>query len=216
MAPPPKAKAPRPPVLGKGLEPRENVSLTTRLALEQCLVDGLAAEGARADRVSLDGVHLVGGSLANTNLTGFTLLDVIGERLDASLAEWPAADLARVELRGCRLTGLKLLEARLESVRFVECQLDYASFVDARFRQVSFESCRLREADFRGADLGGTVFDRCDLASADLAGAKLVGADVTTSEIGEIRVGLGDVRGLIVSRDQTQLFAKLFGLVVRG
>jgi uncharacterized protein YjbI with pentapeptide repeats len=210
-----KTKAPRPPVLSTDLEPLVLAELTTRQSIEQRLVEAPSLAKQRAERVSFDGVRIVGGTLAESKLASVTWLDVVCERTDLSLVEWPNAELTRAEVSGCRGTGAKFLEGRLESVRFVECQLDYASFVDGRFRQVTFVSCRLREADFRGADLSGVVFDRCDLQGADFAGAKLVGTDVTTSEVAEIRIGVADVRGLVLGVEQTPLFARLFGLVVR-
>ena len=48
------------------------------------------------------------------------MLDVVLERSDLSLAEWPAADLARVELRGCRMTGAKFLEALQQKLSSTE------------------------------------------------------------------------------------------------
>ncbi len=77
------------------------------------------------------------------------------------------------------------------------------------------ESCRLEEADFRGADLTGTTFVNCDLRGADFGRAKLQGADMSSSRCNDIRIAPGDVRGLVVSREQAVALAKLFGLAVR-
>jgi uncharacterized protein YjbI with pentapeptide repeats len=128
---------------------------------------------------------------------------------------WPSAKLTRVEVRGSRMTGAKLVEGSFESVRFIDCHLEYAMFTDTRFRQVTFESCRLEEADFRGADLTGTAFVNCELRGVDLGRAKLQGADVSSSRCDEIRLAANDVRGLVVSREQAVALATLFGLVVR-
>jgi hypothetical protein len=53
------------------------------------------------------------------------------------------------------------------------------------------------------------------MQSADLSGAKLSNVDVSASVLGAVRVRAGDVRGLIVNREQAATFAQLFGLVVR-
>jgi uncharacterized protein YjbI with pentapeptide repeats len=78
-----------------------------------------------------------------------------------------------------------------------------------------FERCRLRDADFGGADLTGTSFVECELHGVDLVGANLNGADVRSSAFRELRLGVRDVRGLIVNREQAAVLAQLFGLVVR-
>ena len=56
---------------------------------------------------------------------------------------------------------------------------------------------------------------KCDLSGGDFTGAKLHGADVSSSSLGEVRVGAGDVRGLVVNREQAAALSRLFGLVVR-
>jgi uncharacterized protein YjbI with pentapeptide repeats len=212
---PPPVKALRAPVLPKHLDPRVITALAASDAIEQCRIDGCALGEIAAPRVRFDAVRIVGGTLAASKLAELAWIDVACERCDLSMIVWPGAKLTRVEVRGCRMTGAKLVEGELESVRFVDCQLDYAMFADTRFRQVTFESCRLEEADFRGADLTGTSFVSCELRGADLGRAKLQGADVSSSRCSEIRVAAGDVRGLVVSREQAAALAKLLGLVVR-
>ena len=212
--PSPPRKALRAPILAGELEPRTLTSLDGA-ELETSRLDACALSNQTGDRVRFDGVKIAGGTLGATKVTHLSWLDVLCLRCDLSLIEWPASKLTRVELRECRITGAKFLEGELEHVRFVDCQLDYASFSEARFREVSFEACRFKEADFTGADLSGTSFVRCDLNGADFTGAKLHRADVSSSSLSEIRVGAGDVRGLVVNREQATVLSQLFGLVVR-
>ena len=207
-------KAPRAPILPKELAARALERLDDA-ELEGCRVEGAALSEQAGERVRLDGVRIVGGTFAATKLAHLAWLDVACERADLSMIEWRGAKLGRVELRASRMTGAKLGDAELDDVRFVECQLDYASFSGARLRQVAFEDCQLREVDFSGADLTGTALVRCDLSGADFTGAKLHGADVSSSTLHEIRVGPGDVRGLVVNAEQATVLARLFGIVVR-
>jgi uncharacterized protein YjbI with pentapeptide repeats len=211
----PPAKALRAPVLPNHLEPRVVATLEAHDSIEQCRVDGCALAQVVAERVRFDGVRLVSGTLAASELKQLGWLDVACERCDLSMIVWPGAKLTRVEVRGCRMTGAKLAEGELESVRFVDCHLDYATFTGTRFRQVTFESCRLEEADFSGADLAGTSFVNCELRGADLGRARLQGADVSSSRCPDLRILPGDVRGLVVNREQAAALATLFGLVVR-
>jgi uncharacterized protein YjbI with pentapeptide repeats len=210
----PTRKAVKKPILPAGLEARAIESLDG-LDLEACRVEACALAQARAEHVRFDGVHVVGGTLAGAKLTRLTWLDVLCERADLSMVDWPAAKLTRVEIRDCRVTGAKLEESELVDVRFVGCQIDFGSFSGARLRQVSFEGCRLEEADFGGADLGAAAFVDCNLRGIDLTRARLQGVDVSASTLSEVRVGAADVRGLVVNRDQATALAQLFGLVVR-
>jgi uncharacterized protein YjbI with pentapeptide repeats len=183
--------------------------------LERCRLDACTLAHQVGEHVRFDGVKVLGGTLSATRLTHVTWLDVLCERCDLSMIEWRGMHLTRVEVRECRITGAKLHEGELDEVRFIDCQIDYATFAQARLRQVSFEGCRLREADFSGADLAGTAFIRCDLKGADFSGAKLHGADVSASSLSEIRVAAGDVRGLVVNREQAASLSQLLGLILR-
>lgn len=210
---PPKALCP--PTLPAQLEPRVLTGLDSGSVVEMCRLDACALPGVKAGSVRFDGVHVVGGTLDKSDLANLNWIDVVCERCNLSLITWRGAKLTRAVVRGCRMTGGKLVEGELESVRFIDCHIDYASFAEARLRQVVFESCQLREVDFHGADLAGTSFIECELQGADFSRARLQGADISSSNAGRITVGPMDVRGLVVNRAQASEFAKLFGLVVR-
>jgi uncharacterized protein YjbI with pentapeptide repeats len=207
-------KLPRAPVLDKDLE-LVVLDETSDLELEQKRIEGCTLGKARSDRVSFDGVHVVGGSLSESHFERVNWLDVLVERADLSVLDWPAAKLARVEMRTCRATGARWTAGELDNVKFVDCQLDYATFAKSRFRHVVFERCRLREADFSEADLTGTSFVGCELNGVDFTRATLSAVDVSASTLTQARLSAGDVRGLIVSREQVIALAPLFGLVVR-
>ena len=208
-------KAIRAPTLPTHPEPRVVAQLDPRAVVAACRLDACSLSAAKAPSATFDGVHLAGGTLDGSQLVDLTWLDVLCERCDLSMIEWRGAKLTRVVVRGCRVTGGKLVEGELESVRFVDCHMDYVSFADTRFRHVSFESCQLREADFHGADLAGTSFVACELRGADFGRAKLAGADISASEAVGITVSPADVGGLVVSPAQAVELAKLFGVVVR-
>ena len=209
-------KALRPPTLPAHPEPRVVGRLEPRDVVAACRLDASALAGAKAASVTFDGVQLAGGTLEGSALADLTWLDVACERCDLSMIDWRGAKLTRVVVRGCRVTGGKLVEGTFESVRFVDCHMDYASFADTRFRQVVFESCQLREADFHGADLAGTAFVDCELRAADFGRAKLDGADISASNAAGIPLSPAEVRGLVVSQAQAVELAKLFGVTVKG
>jgi uncharacterized protein YjbI with pentapeptide repeats len=204
----------RPPILSNELD-TAIIERLDGLELDQCRVERCALAKETGERVHFDGVQVVAAVLTESKLHFVSWIDVLCERCDLSIIDWPKAKLTRVELRGCRVTGAKVLEGEFDNVRFVDCHLEYASFPAARFRQVSFEQCRLKEADFSGADLAGTMFTECDLDGVDFCRAKLQGADISASTFREIEVGAGDVRGLVVSREQATGLSRLLGLVIR-
>jgi uncharacterized protein YjbI with pentapeptide repeats len=203
----------RPPILSKELAAVE-IEHLDGLELDQCRIEGCAMPRESGERVRFDGVRIVAGVFVETKVELLSWVDVLCERCDLSMIDWPKAKLTRVELQATRATGAKVLQGEFDNVRFVDCQLEYASFPAARFRSVSFERCRLKEADFSGADLSFVMFTACDLDGVDFTRAKLQGADVSASTFREIRVGAGDVRGLVVSREQATALSRLLGLVI--
>jgi uncharacterized protein YjbI with pentapeptide repeats len=208
-------KAPPGPRIPSDIEPRAVASLRTFDNLETCRLDGCDLSKQSAERVAFDGVRVEGGTMAESRLSRLLWTDVACARTDLSTVVWEEAKLTRVEFRDCRMTGAILPDAELDGVRFLGCHLAYASFTGSTFRQVSFEACRLDESIFSGANLSGTVFVDCELRGVDLEGANLKDADVSTSRLTEVKVGVKDLRGLIVSREQAAALATLLGLVVR-
>jgi uncharacterized protein YjbI with pentapeptide repeats len=159
-------------------------------------------------------VGLLRTSLARAHLLRAAFQDVVGRACDLSASSLDEPTLTRVEFYECTLVGARWSDGRFTDVRFIGCQLDLVSFWAAQSTRVSFERCRLREADFHGANLSGVKFIECDLTSANWAETKLEGTDVSTSDIGGIKVGASSLAGLVVNREQAVELAKVFGLVV--
>ena len=191
------------------------MSLRSFDSLEACHLTGCDLSKQTADRVAFEGVRVDGGTFAESRLPRLRWSDVACLRTDLSTVVWTEAKLTRVEIRDCRMTGAILEGAELDAVRFVGCHLGYASFERARLRHVSFESCRLDESVFTGGSLLGTAFLDCELRGIDLEGASLKDADVSTSRLTDVKVGVKDLRGLVVNREQASVLAALLGLVVR-
>jgi uncharacterized protein YjbI with pentapeptide repeats len=208
-------KAPSAPRIPPGIEPRALTSLRAFDCLETCRLDGCDLSKQKAERVAFDAVRVEGGTMAESRLSKLRWTDVACARTDLSTVVWEEAKLTTVEFRDCRMTGAILPDAELDGVRFVGCHMAYASFSGAKFRQVSFSSCRLDESIFTGAKLMGTSFFDCELGGVDLEGATLKDVDVSTSRLSQVKVGVKDLRGLIVSREQAAALAALLGLVVR-
>lgn len=190
------------------VEISDDADLTEMTLANQDFADAVALG------VHFDTVRLTRVSLARARLVRPDLQDVSGAACDFSATAFDAPTLTRVELHGCTLVGARWSDARFTDVRFVDCQLELTAFWQARFSRVTFERCKLREADFHGADLGGVVFKECDLALTSWADTKLKGTDVSTSDIGGIKIGAPAMIGLVVSQTQAVALARMFGLVV--
>ena len=81
----------------------------------------------------------------------------------------PRLSALRVELRGCRLTGVELAEATLRDVTFRDCRVDLAGLRNARLERVVFSDCRMSDASCTCATLTDVLFERCALRAANLS-----------------------------------------------
>jgi uncharacterized protein YjbI with pentapeptide repeats len=171
--------------------------------------------GQSADDVLFDRVECRRVSLNGAALTMAQLLDVRFDACDLAGSDWEKAHIRRVELLGCRMVGIKLLDASVEDARFHRCNGELARFWTSHLKAVRFEHCVLREASFEGSDLSGVVFRHCDLSKADLRGTKLRGADFRGSNIEGVQVGVAELQGAILDAGQLVHVASLLGIVVK-
>jgi len=116
--------------------------------------------------------------------------------LDWETAGWgvPAADLTRIDLDTCRLTGIVVPDAVLRDITFRSCRVDLVSFSFSRLERVTFEDCLLVQADFLEARLESVRFHGCDLGRADFRGARLQQCEFRRNELTGIQ-GADSLRG---------------------
>jgi uncharacterized protein YjbI with pentapeptide repeats len=147
--------------------------------------------------------------------TGLRVFDSRLERCDLSGAAWEKARFRRVEVLGCRLLGVDLLDSSFEDVLFRDCNGEGALFGSANFKAARFENCNLRETSFEGADLTGVVFHQCDLTHANFRGAKLTEADLRTATIDGLQAGITELKGAIIAPLQAIQVVGLLGITVK-
>ncbi len=193
--------SPDPPDLApEHLEARAEVLLEPGIAVEDAEIGRLAAE-AEAGSARIVHARIAAGDLGDARLRDLRLVDVAAETIGAANGDWRGAFLNRVALSGCRFTGLGLVEATLQDVRFGDCKLDLANFRGATLERVVFHDCVLTGTDFAGATLTKVHFDHCRLEETDFNGSDLTDVDFRGSDL---RPG-GDVaalRGAIVDTGQ--------------
>lgn len=173
-------------------------------------------QGQAADDVLIEKAALNHVLLAQTEISAVQVIDARLETCDLSGAVWEKAHLRRIELLGCRLMGIKLVDASLDDALIKDCNGEYGVFWSASFKSVRFERCTLRHASFQDANLSGVVFDHCDLTNADLRGTKLHGADLRGSTLMGINVGIKELQGVIIDPTQAAQVVALLGIVVKS
>ncbi len=179
-----------------------------------CDITGEASQG------SLDSLELNGCKLSDVQFAGHSF-----ERLDAEGCELVQCDVANAKLEhslfrnvtfsGCRLTGASFSRSNLKKVLLKDCKANLASFRFCTFADCRFENCDFQGADFQGSDLSKAVFRDCNLTRAQMSQAILHGADVRTCNIDDVRIGIPELKGVILSNSQFLLVADLLGIIVK-
>lgn len=145
----------------------------------------------------MDECRLTAASLAGSTLDKFTLVDAVLDHCDLANLTLEHSSLTRVELIGCRATGLVAPGTFVRHLGVRDCLAEMSSFRFAVLANTYFADTRLSRADFVGADLTSTVFRRCDLTGAELSQVKARGALFVDCIWDEVR-GLPSLAGATV------------------
>jgi uncharacterized protein YjbI with pentapeptide repeats len=186
--------APRAPELTAELTPRELEGLAHDAACAQVELGGSLPEGQLARGVSLEEGVLSGLEAPGARLEALRLLDCEVRGCNLANVRAPRASIVRASFATCRMTGLQLPDAHLRDVAFRDCRIDLASFAGAHFERVSFEDCVLAGSDFLETQLASVRFVRCRLAEADLRGARVEGCELRRCELSGLH-GLESLAG---------------------
>lgn len=103
--------------------------------------------------------------------------------------------LERVELHGCRMTGIQLAESILRDVTIADSRVDLAAFRFCRIERVVFRGCQLAELDLVEAELSSVVFEDCDLTGADITHARFARCEMRGCTLDGL-VGAERLRGV--------------------
>ena len=172
-------------------------------------------ENRKATKVTFDNFRFESVTMTETSLHFLELTDVIFERCDLSNLDFSNATIHRTEFRNCKIIGIDLTEATLRNVLFHNCIGDFANFRYANFKQVLFEESSLRSADFYSSTFLKVYMQQCNLDAVQLSATKLDGMDLSNCEFTVLGVGIEDIKGCTISKEQASVFANLFGLIVK-
>ena len=206
-------KAPKIPKngLAKGLpdDTIQDQAYYTRLILAHENLTGQAASHLTFDQVLFQYIRM-----SDAQFKKVQLLDSRFTTCDLANTEWTEANVRRVELIDCQLTGFHAIEAIVQDTLFKGCKGSFAQFRFATLKQVRFEHCDLSEADFQEANLSDVTFIGCNLHNVEMSGAKLARVDLRGSKIDGLRAGLNELKGAILDPGQALAFVRGIGIRV--
>jgi uncharacterized protein YjbI with pentapeptide repeats len=197
--------APKHPVIPRQLD--GDIELAdSRWEVDQAHVVGTDFAGAVAISISVSKMENCDAMGMTVEL--FELSDVECVRFEAAALQAYKANLLRVALTDCRLTGVELAEGHFEDCVFKNVKFDNAGFRFATFKRVRFENCILRQADFSSAKFSHVTFTDCDLEAANFASAHCTTVDVTNQDL-SLAKGILGLKGATISTEQLIQLAPL-------
>ncbi len=143
----------------------------TGVLLNGARLEGTNFRNAKLDNAILDGAHLEGAVFGGAE----------AERLKANDAWLEAADLTFVvmpwaEMRGSKLHGAYLGEARMPNASFNGAHFERAVLWHAQMREADFSKAHMNEADLRAANVKASTWTNAHLRApahdADMRGAR--------------------------------------------
>lgn len=149
-----------------------------------------------------------------TLIKRLTLIDVVLDNCDLANLEVDELYIKNSRLEKCRLTGLMANESTQENISYNNCQMNLSQFRFARLKKIFFRDCLLDEADFYAAKLNNNTFTNCHLRKAQFNKTENIKTDFRSSSIEGINVGINDLPGIIISRDQVNDLAWLLGVEI--
>ncbi|HEX8464815.1 MAG TPA: pentapeptide repeat-containing protein [Abditibacterium sp.] len=191
----------------------DDIELEAEIDLRGLQLGGLARGEARNGRFS--GLIFESARLGAVSWRRAHFEDVVWRQCDLAGLDGREIFASRIEMEGCRATGLVAPESNWRDAVFRDTKISLSQFRFAKFERVLFQNCDLREADFQNADLRGAQFRDCDLRGAQFSFALLSGADFRTCQTENVTIEAQALRGLIVSPLQAAQFAAILGLQVR-
>ena len=111
--------------------------------------------------------------------------------------------------------GTTLSDGVLNNVLFRHCSARYMNLSMGRLKQVRFAHGDMQGSALESCRLEVVAFDTCSLVEAELSRTSLKGMDLTSSRLEGLRLGVGDLRGVIVSPVQALDLTRYLGLVVK-
>jgi len=181
---------------------------------EMRMIEDCVIENQTAHKVTFEKIIFKNVTFTETILRGAEFTDVIFERCDLSNVDFTDAIIHRTKFNECKMIGINFASVTLRNVEMTSCIADYASFKLSNIKQTIIQDSSLRKTDFSNSKIQKFHLFSANIDQAQLSGTKLEGIDLSDCEFDGLGVTVEDLKGCIISREQTYIFAKLFGLIV--
>ncbi|MFT7507486.1 MAG: hypothetical protein ACI92I_000641 [Acidimicrobiales bacterium] len=199
----------------KRLEDMEAGDLCTKSDFEGTHVLEGDLSGEPLDDLSLEKVFLEGVTLNQCKIADFSALDCIFSGCNFAGVGVEQPYFTRLEVKGCRMQGIQLAQARVFDSAFFSSKLNTANFRFSKIKKVLFDSCDLSEVDFINAELKDVVFTNCNLSGANFSQAVLTDVDIAGSQIENIIIDPASIKQMFVDTGQALYLSSIFGLKIR-
>lgn len=117
---------------------------------------------------------------------------------------------------GCKFVGSMFDGCRFEITTVEGGNWSFVGLPGADLRNAVFKDVLMREADLTGARCDGSSMTKVDFSGAWLHRANFSRCDLRGSDISSIEPGNVDLKGAIVTIEQTVMIAEALGLIVRA
>ena len=153
--------------------------------------------------------------LNNADLRRASFVDVVFDHCDLSGVRMEDVVCQRVRFDNCRMTGADMISAVLRNTVIASGKADYLNLSGAKLDHVLMDHLNMQEAALEGCTLRQVEIKDCDLTRTTIAQTPMKGVDLRSDVLDGIIVGIGDLRGMIVTAEQAADLARLLGLVIR-
>ena len=115
----------------------------------------------------------------------------------------------------CKFVGSMFDRCSFDVIRVTGGNWSFVGLPGADLRQAIFQGVRMREADLTGARCQGASLRDVDLSGALLHSADFSGCDLRGSDLSALEPGTVELKGAIITLEQTIVVAEALGLDVR-
>lgn len=152
---------------------------------------------------------------SNMILNNVSFLDCIFRECDLANKEFENIFIIRTEFFNSRLTGVNISKSKLQDVLFGDSLMNYFAISDCAVENTEFINCNLISSRLFNLKLKNTEFKESVMRDFEVINTSLKGIDLSTDEISNLLVNIGDIAGIKVNMSQAIDLLKLLEIEVK-
>lgn len=137
------------------------------------------------------------------------------ENCDLSNVTFKKCGFHRVIFKNCRLMGTNFIECNLKYVTISDTKADYLNISGSKLNEVYFMDSMLENSFFDDTSLIKHKFLNCDLMSSSFTHTSLKDVDLSSSQIGFLKIATKDLKGAIISPYQAIDLMGIIGVKIK-